>query len=482
MAMNGWRDAKELSWAKVLLGLTPEHFSGEMPKRTALYKMVKGKDLSWELVEAVADICSESEAQRTRWLREARHLWDKAEREPTPLDSKADTPKQLLDVLQELTKAQAELLRLRQVRETSDQAILRANQMVMMLLMVIGQLQSQIATFKHQLGQLTQRAHEASPSVQHVQQQLTTATTHHETAQAELERAQRERDQALELSVAATAEALGVQDEVQHIREEHGLVVDDDLEAPLPPLPALTTVAGDSTDSLKDIASTLEKIKDQLDYGTDDLNVVREQLRSQPSAPRESAGGDVVAGEIVEARGADNPVRPTENLPDNYPEGKDEDSPRSGPTPLERLPSTPAEVAGQAPAQVLRRIDSLRRQGTGPSALEESFRAAVRLQTPEEATSTRVLLERLRGGAELTELWDRTWQGMRRLTSPMQPRRVGGEASLAMGSLEFVKSIVSADREEPWRFLADHLGTVMPRRLAPRFAVATMTDGSRQGL
>jgi hypothetical protein len=66
-------------------------------------------------------------------------------------------------------------------------------------------------------------------------------------------------------------------------------------------------------------------------------------------------------------------------------------------------------VAGQAPAQVLRRIDSLRRQGTGPSALEESFRAAVRLQTPEEATSTRVLLERLRGGAELTELWDRTW-------------------------------------------------------------------------
>lgn len=387
--MDLWREQASLTRAEVLRRLTPDHFGAEMPKRTAVYAMFKGKDITWEFLEAVADICTDTPEDQQALCSQARPIYKKSRKDPTPLvSSEGTSQQQLIDALSELKDVQAELLRVRQLRETSDQTLMAANQMVMMLLMVVGQLQSQIASLNHQINNLAPRHPNADTRAQ-LEEQLSEAETHHQTAQSELGRAQNERDDALGLSHVATVEAQALTEEAQLLREVNHLGIDESLENPLPPLPTFGAPGGNLGVG-GDISTTLQKIRNRLDHGAEGLNDVRTGLRDVSPAIDES----IIMGKVLPTTGMESVGAQEETIETTSVTGDSENF------------VTVAAKRGYAPVHVLRYTDSVLSHGSGPTALYLLFSEAIPQQTQKERFESRRLLERLRRSAEVLDMWD----------------------------------------------------------------------------
>ncbi|MDQ1022506.1 hypothetical protein QF035_000088 [Streptomyces umbrinus] len=463
--MDLWRERADLSRADVFRRLTADHFGGEAPKRTAVYDMFKGKDLNWKFIDAVADICTETTDGQEALSAEAHSLWIRAKNNPTPLTTPSDNSQQrLIDALSELAEVQAELLRVRQLRETSDQTIISANQMVMMLLMVIGQLQSQIAGLNHQINNLVPRQpnHDART---HLEGKLTQANEQHTTAQTELGRAQQERDEALDLSNTATIEARALQEDVQLLREVNNLEVDEDLEKPLPPLPVF---GGSPTPNggVGDISEALEKIRHRLDYSAEDLENVRSELREKSTLDE-----SVIPGEIISQDQEVNSTAKTETV-----ESEDEEA--DEPETPEILPSR-AALLGYKPSQVLRYADAALRKNNETIGIYLLLSEAIPLQTEEERKETRRLLTQMRRGEQLLEIWDAAVEDSgNHALGPLRPPGVSKshpelESFTGHGGIEEIRG------RKPWEMVAQLMGVRITPNLQPRFGVITMRDGTQ---
>ncbi|WP_328932413.1 MULTISPECIES: hypothetical protein [unclassified Streptomyces] len=443
------------SRASIFEDLTSAHFENEKPGRTAMYRMLKGNNLTWEFIEAVADICTETREHLRRILDEARPVWAKSQANPTPLANPVDqTQQQLIDVLTQLAETQKELLRVRQVREVSDQALVKANQMVWMLLMVIGQLESQIITLKHGLSGLTQRKSDTN-SRSDLEGSISFAEVQRITAQTELERAKKERDAALQVSTEATISAQALQEDAQLLRVVNNLGRDEELERPLPALPSLSGTA-DSANNAEDLSEALQRIKQELDYGEEEIEEVRRLLHGD-NFLRE-VDESVIVGEVI------TPVTVAAKQPKrlSVPLQRSEESPQRQRSAFR----TRAEVAGQGPLQVLRMADVMGKRG-GDAAVRTLFRSAAALQTNTERSATATLLSRLRRGEELTEAWNEVCSSTSDvLDLPSEPK--GNDYSFSLDGYSF--SVHPLRGNQRLSEIAQAIGFRIGPEHQPRFA------------
>ncbi|WP_345596335.1 hypothetical protein [Streptomyces marokkonensis] len=101
--LRSWLDAAGVPVAHLHQRLTAEHFvGGQVPSLTKLRKQLAGEGLSWDLVEAVADVCypdddSETASQR---LVPLQRLWRLAQTAPTATDGSGPqvTAREVLEV------------------------------------------------------------------------------------------------------------------------------------------------------------------------------------------------------------------------------------------------------------------------------------------------------------------------------------------------------------------------------------------------
>ncbi|MFF4869376.1 AAA family ATPase [Streptomyces sp. NPDC000961] len=114
-----WLDDRGVSVDSVLSCFTADHFSGQSPpSRTTTYSRLSGKGITWEFVEAVADVITETAADHQTLLRAARPLWERVlegiERQNANKSPDiTETMREMLDLAQELREAQQHLTGLR---------------------------------------------------------------------------------------------------------------------------------------------------------------------------------------------------------------------------------------------------------------------------------------------------------------------------------------------------------------------------------
>lgn len=459
--MDRWRHQADLSRAEVFRRFNADHFAEGMPKRTAVYDMFKGKGITWEFIDAVADICTATAESQQQLCAEARPVWEKAQEDPTPLDAPGDaTQQRLIDALSELAAVQAELLHVRQLREASDQNILAANQMVMMLFMIIGQLQAKIVSLNHQISSLIPRQSTAETRTS-LTQKLTEATHQHEIAQSELERAQNERDDALKLSSEATTEAHVLQEDVQLLREVNGLGIDEELEKPLPPLPAFGAQGGNEA-SVDDVSETLERITQQLDYRAEDLATLQEGLGNY--RPREK-DGSVVIGEVVLSQ---------DGHEDELGEGEEAASAELEEDRPELPGPSLAEQKGCGPKQLMRYADAALKKDEDALEIHNLLSRAAPYQSEEERVESRRLLSKLRDGSEVVNMWNLILEG-----KPVHVARLHPRTPADLAPFSGFKMIEPVSGQEPWTVVAQLISLRIKESQQPRFAIVTLKDETK---
>lgn len=458
--MLDWMHEADRSRASVFEALTTAHFEDEMPGRTAMYRMLRGHNLTWEFIDAVADICTDTHEHHGGLLDAARPIWEKSVANPTPISNPVDqTQQRLVDALTELTETQKELLSVRQIREVSDQALIKANQMVTMLLLMIGQLESQIVSLKHNLNSLSERKSDII-SRDNLKDSITVAEDQRNVAETELQRAKRERDEAFKVSTEATISARALQDDAQLLRVVNNLGRDENLEKPLPALPTLQGVSGKSAS--EDFSETLKKIKVELDYGEEEIEEVRRKLHGE-NVPRE-VDESIIIGEVVAP--VPPPAKEFEQQEAAFPGPRNHNSPG---THDPGIKNSRAEAVGYGPSQVLRISDVLRREDSS-DALRTVFRSAAALQTNAERFATSALLVRLRDGQRLKELWEDECSSAAeiKLDLPPEPQRHYYPQIDMAGKIVSVKPL---SRRNEFGNLAQVLGLRIEQHHRPRFAV-----------
>ncbi|MEW1914889.1 hypothetical protein AB0442_42155 [Kitasatospora sp. NPDC085895] len=297
MLMSEWLEGRPLTRTQLIAELTDVHFrDGAVPKRTAAFRMLKGGELTWDFVEAVADVCSGSLEQQQNWIAQAKKLWHEHLTAPTPVKDPASL--EVVGLQRQLISAQEELLKMRELYSATKDALLAADGRVTMLTAMVAQLESQITMLKHhQLQLLIQRTRDAE-AIGRASQQLVTAGQHHTTAAAQLSHAQSERTRALELASRAAVHTAQLQDEVQDLRSAAGQQNSDELTEPLPVFPIPNLPAPPAFDFSNDVSSDLAQITAEMEANTQRLDDAAEQLALLEA---DQAGDELDAEEVTES-------------------------------------------------------------------------------------------------------------------------------------------------------------------------------------
>nr|WP_229832516.1 SpoIIE family protein phosphatase [Streptomyces narbonensis] len=157
--------------------------------------------MSWDVVEAVADVCFPDEPgeQAQGRMRSARALWDKAHNSPTLVGLGGQpvvSPRELIEEKERTIQVYRDLVRARQAYETSEQGREQALKIASMLFLVLGQAQAKVAELSRRIDALTGVSVAFPDQMQVLQPQLDRARGQEVRLSAQLERAVRQRDEA----------------------------------------------------------------------------------------------------------------------------------------------------------------------------------------------------------------------------------------------------------------------------------------------
>lgn len=316
--LRGWLDASNVSVATLHRLLTPEHFDGaprSVPPVWRLREQLNGVGLTWELAEAVADICfpAETVQEAAHRLDQVRRLWDAANTSPTA--AHVDPTYNLVEAQNHTIRALEELNRVRQAYEVSEQARLQALQVATVLFALLGQTQAQVAQLTRQLDAL--RAADSPRPVEEVRTEgrLDRAQKQTEDLRLQLARAEEERDRAQQVADLAARQISQLEKELRDLRPgaEHGVPAQSGAEVALPG-PAGTAADDDALDQ---VDAALQKARDVLDREHEAVQEAAEDVGwrdagQQSQAPPEAAEdeewwlvedaekqGGVVPGQVV---------------------------------------------------------------------------------------------------------------------------------------------------------------------------------------
>ncbi|GAA2815966.1 hypothetical protein GCM10010505_46810 [Kitasatospora aburaviensis] len=224
--LQSWLAAAGLGIRDLRERLTPDHFAtARVPSPSTLATRLKGRDLDWRFVEAVADVCFPEYADQQRRLDEARPLWDLAAADIARASLPAARQSADETVLRQVMDLQDQLARARTARDESEQARRQCEVLVILLLQMINQLRVKYVELNRRADALDGR-----PSLEHerAQVQVALGSTEAELRRAQVARTRAEAGQeaALEVADRAQRRADALQEELDRLQET-GVPVDD---------------------------------------------------------------------------------------------------------------------------------------------------------------------------------------------------------------------------------------------------------------
>ncbi|MFB6830709.1 SpoIIE family protein phosphatase [Streptomyces hydrogenans] len=322
--LRGWLDASNVSVARLHRLLTPEHFGESVPQLWRLREQLNGVGLSWELAEAVADVCfpAETGQQAAERLAGIRLLWIAAGASPTP--EHPDAKYGLVEAQQRTIAALEELNRVRQALEVSEQARLQALHVATYLFGLLGQTHAQVAQLTRELDAIraTSDAHPAE--VVRAAGRLERAQKQTADLRLQLARAEEERDRAQQVADLAARQISQLENELRELRRPG-----QEAAGPAPvraeaSLPAPAGASADD-DALDQIDMALQKARDVLDREHEAVQEVAEDVGWWD--PEKDSGSRVVRGETVSNMpspiNADGDTELFETISDNAPASSD---------------------------------------------------------------------------------------------------------------------------------------------------------------
>lgn len=326
--LRGWLDASNVSVATLHRLLTPEHFDGSpksVPPIWRLREQLNGVRLTWELTEAVADVCfpDETVEEAADRIGQVRRWWDAASTSPTAAHS--DPTYNLVEAQKHTIRALEELNRVRQAYEVSEQARLQALQVATVLFALLGQTQAQVAQLTRQLDALRAADSPRPFDELRTEGRLDRAQKQTEDLRLQLSRAEEERDRAQQVADLAARQIHQLEEQLRDLRP--GTEPDAQAQSRAEvTLPGPASMADD--DALDQVDAALQKARDVLDREHEAVQEAaedvgwrnnEEQNHAAPETAEDDAwwvignansrGGGVVPGQVVR----DEPTSPEDD-------------------------------------------------------------------------------------------------------------------------------------------------------------------------
>ncbi|MFD0427140.1 DUF742 domain-containing protein [Streptomyces zhihengii] len=227
--------------------------------------------LRQDFVEAVADICSASEAGRQQLL-DAVSAVRVQSRTPASPDATVSESRLVL-VQQRSLEVSDRLLRALERQQQLERERNDANQMVLILLAMVDKLQRDVTTLNREHDRL--RASVPDENAQRVFERLAKSEQQRETAEAELDRAKAERQKADQLAEEATEQVRLLTEQLERLRG--GVPGDEGIEPIETAVPVMRTPLDAELD---DIDLALSKAASHLDDRADRLDQLASELHS----------------------------------------------------------------------------------------------------------------------------------------------------------------------------------------------------------
>ncbi|MFS0695977.1 DnaB-like helicase C-terminal domain-containing protein [Streptomyces nitrosporeus] len=297
LILRDWLDTSNVSVARLHRLLTPEHFGGDVPAPWRLNKQLNGVGLTWELVEAVADVCfpHESGQQAADRLELIRPLWVAAGAAPTPVSASTDAAYELVEAQKGTIAALEDLNRVRQAFEVSEQARLQALQVATVLFTLLGQAQAQVARLTRRLDEVQAVADSEPAEVQMTSGRLVRAQRQTDDLRLQLIRAEAERDRAQQVADLAARQIMYLEAELRergHDTEDGGRLTSDADLVFGPPVDAA------DDDALDQVDAVLRKARDVLDREHEVVQEAAEDIGWR-DAEGQHAAGRVIPGQAI---------------------------------------------------------------------------------------------------------------------------------------------------------------------------------------
>ncbi|MDQ0935080.1 DUF742 domain-containing protein [Streptomyces turgidiscabies] len=273
--LRQWLDNAGLRVDDIHSQLTPDHFTdGRVPGRSALSDRLAGVALRQDFIEAVADICSSSDAAQKQLLDAVQAARQRARTAGAATSRSTVTESQLVIVQQRSLEVSDRLLRALERQQQLERERNDASQMVLILLTMVDKLQRDIATLNRERDRL-RVANPAEENVKQVYERLARSEQQRDTAETELARAKAERQKADQLAEEAAEQVRLLTEELERLRGEVPDATDTaEAETTVPAVQAPLDVEVDDIDlALSKAARHLDDRADRLDQLASELHL-----------------------------------------------------------------------------------------------------------------------------------------------------------------------------------------------------------------
>ncbi|MFE3776322.1 SpoIIE family protein phosphatase [Streptomyces sp. NPDC059122] len=330
--VRSWLDESSVTVAELHRRLTVEHFrEGGVPPLKKLRTLLAGEGLTWELVEAAADVCFPEEPATSAQDRLApmKQLWQAAQTAPSTArtDALPSVARELLEAKDRTIAAYQEIDRARQAFQASEHGRLQALQAATVVFALLGQAQATVAELQRQVDALRAAAAPAPERVAAVEQRLQRAVQQETELRQELERAERERDTAQQVADHAARRIQALEEEVARLRsgaEEHS----ESSTASESALPDAQNAAdGINEATFDDVDRTLAKVRSVLDREHEVVQDAADEVGWHAGNSGRREGVTVVPGQVV---GSDGPATHSSAGPSGLFRTTENNSPAAG--------------------------------------------------------------------------------------------------------------------------------------------------------
>ncbi|WP_406300087.1 hypothetical protein OG948_33545 [Embleya sp. NBC_00888] len=270
--------------------LRPEHFEGgRVPTRNAFYEHLAGRDVTWEFVEAVADVCSDDYPTARRRLDEARVLWDALRQEP----ANSDETSEIVRLQRRVIEAQDEIRRLGEALTSSEHTRDEMTRVVRFLRIVVAQMSLRMADLIREHDAILARGRSDDPDLGRLQRRLHDTENSRAEAEEQRDHAEHARAEAQELADRLAYQIQLLNMEVARLRHPG--------DVPTPPSDrgaSLDVWRPDPADDfLDDARAVLDRTRRLIEDGEDTLDSARAHLVDTEDA---TSTATTLAGEVVE--------------------------------------------------------------------------------------------------------------------------------------------------------------------------------------
>ncbi|MFE6524131.1 SpoIIE family protein phosphatase, partial [Streptomyces sp. NPDC057794] len=267
-----------------------------MPELRRLRDQLSGEALTWDLVEAVADVCFPDEpADRAEQrLQTAKDLWARGRVSPTPLaegSQELALAHDLLAAKDRTIEVYQELQVVRQAYEASERSRAQALQIATLLFAMLGQAQAKAVELKRRVDALQVLPRRDPEAHTTLELRLSRAQRQQIELRQQLARAEQERDTAQQVADHAARRIQALETELTALREWAGFDSRDLVQEPTAqvPQPGLQAVSDDDA-ALDDVDLALEKARAVLDEEHDAVRQAAHDMGYLASPPLDSAG------------------------------------------------------------------------------------------------------------------------------------------------------------------------------------------------